>query len=73
MDSTHLNSSDKLSRINYEADKIHNNLLTNYNLDLTLPCRKKRHNPAKNTIENVMDLLGIVVVLMEIVIVSTGM
>ncbi len=38
--------------------------------------KKKQYNPAQNTIENVMDLMvimGIVLVLMETIMVSTGM
>ncbi len=45
VDSTHLNNSDKLSRIIYGADKIQNHLLTNYHFDLTLPCWKKTIEP----------------------------
>ncbi len=40
------------------------------------PAEKKQKNPAQNTIENVMDLMvimGIVLVLMETIMVSTGM
>ncbi len=36
VDSTHLNNSDKVSRIIYGADKIHNHLLVNYHFNLTL-------------------------------------
>ncbi len=40
------------------------------------PAEKKQYNPGQNTIENVMDLMvimGIVLVLMETIMVSTGM
>ncbi len=48
-----------------------NNIYCKYNM-----LKKKQYNPAQNTIENVMDLtviMGIVLVLMETIMVSTGM
>ncbi len=40
------------------------------------PTEKIQQNPAQNTIENIMDLMvimGIVLILMETIMVSTGM